>query len=363
MSATRRAVRRAGSPHPPAHPDRVDRLAGGGGTGRGVGRAARSGTPGSSRASAGRSSPGRHRAVPVGGPAGHAAAGRGVDRLSRRSSAWPWPSGASPSGAGSGGRSASWIEVFRAIPLLALIVFAYIGLPKYDIRISRLLVRRARPHALQLRGPGRDLPGRHPQPGTGPVGGRGQPRASRWPTTMRLVILPQALRRMLPSYVSQIVTIVKDTSLGFVVAAEEFLSRSRVVGNFRGGRYLVPALITAAIVYLIVNLTLSRFAHRLEGRVGRKAGGVVAIDPELALAGPRADERSGPRRGGRFRPDQGAPSAVLVTGCLDSLRAMPRTVRRNGSSPRHRRIAGQGQDHLPLPGRRVRRARLGRPCR
>ena len=29
-----------------------------------------------------------------------------------------------------------WIEVFRAIPLLALIVFAYLGLPKYDFRIS-----------------------------------------------------------------------------------------------------------------------------------------------------------------------------------------------------------------------------------
>ena len=178
-----------------------------------------------------------------------------------------------------------WIEVFRAIPLLALIVFAYLGLPKYDIRISGFwcvvlgltlynsaaLAEIFRAGILSLE--------------------KGQWEAAatlglRWPTTMRQVILPQGLRRMLPSYVSQIVTIVKDTSLGFIVAAEEFLSRSRVVGNFRGGRYLVPALITAALVYLIVNLTLSRFAHRLEGRVGRKAGGVVAIDPELALSGP-----------------------------------------------------------------------------
>jgi glutamate transport system permease protein len=91
---------------------------------------------------------------------------------------------------------------------------------------------------------------------------------------------------MLPSYVSQIVTIVKDTSLGFVVAAEEFLSRARVVGNFRGGRYLVPALMVAALAYLVVNLTLSRLAQRLGRRAGRKSGGVVAIDPELQLAGP-----------------------------------------------------------------------------
>jgi glutamate transport system permease protein len=178
-----------------------------------------------------------------------------------------------------------WIEVFRAIPLLALIVFAYLGLPKYDIRISGFwcvvlgltlynsaaLAEIFRAGILSLE--------------------KGQWEAAatlglRWPSTMRLVILPQALRRMLPSYVSQVVTIVKDTSLGFIVAAEEFLSRSRIVGNFRGGRYLVPALLTAALVYLIINLALSRLAHRLEGRVGRKAGGVLAIDPELALAGP-----------------------------------------------------------------------------
>ena len=53
---------------------------------------------------------------------------------------------------------------------------------------------------------------------------------------MRIVVLPQAIRRMLPAYVSQIVTIVKDTSLGFVVSAEELLRRARAIGEFRGGR-------------------------------------------------------------------------------------------------------------------------------
>ena len=48
----------------------------------------------------------------------------------------------------------------------------------------------------------------------------------------------------------------------------------------------MPALLVAAFAYLVVNLTLSRVAHRLERRVGRKSGGVVAIDPELQLAGP-----------------------------------------------------------------------------
>ena len=37
----------------------------------------------------------------------------------------------------------------------------------------------------------------------------------------------------------------------------------------------------------MINLTLSRVAHRLERRVGRKTGGVVAIDPELPAGGTR----------------------------------------------------------------------------
>jgi glutamate transport system permease protein len=175
-----------------------------------------------------------------------------------------------------------WVQVFRAIPLLALIVFAYVGLPRYDIRLSGfwcvvlgLTLYNSAALAEIFR--------------TGIVTlDRGQREAAAsiglgWWAAMRLVVLPQALRRMLPSYVSQIVTIVKDTSLGFVVAAEEFLSRARVVGNFRGGRYLVPSLLVAAACYLVVNLTLSRLAHRLEGRAGRRAGGVVAVDPELEL--------------------------------------------------------------------------------
>jgi glutamate transport system permease protein len=183
----------------------------------------------------------------------------------------------------------AWIELFRAVPLLALIVFAYVGLPKYDIRLSGfwcvvlgLVLYNSAALAEIFRAGILSLD-------------RGQTEAAqtiglRWWATMRLVVLPQALRRMLPSYVSQIVTIVKDTSLGFVVAAEEFLSRSRVVGNFRGGRYLVPALTVAALVYLVVNLTLSRLAHRLERRGGRKSGGVVAIDPELQLGSEAAGE-------------------------------------------------------------------------
>ena len=49
---------------------------------------------------------------------------------------------------------------------------------------------------------------------------------------MRLVVIPQAVRRMVPAIVSQLVTLLKDTSLGFVITYEELLRRGRITGEF-----------------------------------------------------------------------------------------------------------------------------------
>jgi glutamate transport system permease protein len=178
----------------------------------------------------------------------------GLGRTARR--AWiRWPVGA-------------WVGFFRAVPLLALIIFAYIALPKYDIRLSPFwcvvgglvlynsaaLAEIVKAGILTLE--------------------RGQREAAaslglRYWTTMRIVVLPQAIRRMLPAYVSQVVTIVKDTSLGFVVSAEELLRRTRSIGEFDNAA-VVTALIAAAVPYLVINVTLSYAGRRLERRPGRR---------------------------------------------------------------------------------------------
>jgi glutamate transport system permease protein len=178
----------------------------------------------------------------------------GLGRTARR--AWiRWPVGA-------------WVEFFRAVPLLALIIFAYIALPKYDIRLSPfwcvvagLVLYNSAALAEILKAGILTLD-------------RGQREAAaslglRYWTTMRVVVLPQAIRRMLPAYVSQVVTIVKDTSLGFVVSAEELLRRTRAIGEFNNAA-VVTALIAAAIPYLVINVTLSYVARRLERRQDRR---------------------------------------------------------------------------------------------
>jgi His/Glu/Gln/Arg/opine family amino acid ABC transporter permease subunit len=108
---------------------------------------------------------------------------------------------------------------------------------------------------------------------------RGQGEAARalgmsYRQSMRLVILPQGLRRMVPATVSQLITLNKDTTLVSIVAIQEVMRNGRIVTgfNFFGG---VPApvlqvFIFVGLLFIIVNLLLSRLSRRLEVRESRR---------------------------------------------------------------------------------------------
>ncbi|MBA9006945.1 amino acid ABC transporter permease [Thermomonospora cellulosilytica] len=85
---------------------------------------------------------------------------------------------------------------------------------------------------------------------------------------MRLVLLPQAVTAMLPAVVSQLVVLLKDTALGFIIAFQDLLSAGfRIVpANYHN---LVPAAIIVSVIYIGMNMALSRFATWLEGRSRR----------------------------------------------------------------------------------------------
>jgi glutamate transport system permease protein len=176
----------------------------------------------------------------------------------------------------------AWVEFFRAVPLLLLILFSGLGLPKYGVDLDvfwylvlalvayngAVLAEIFRAGILSL--------------------DRGQFEAayalglSYW-QTMATVIVPQAVRRMVPAVVSQLVTLLKDTSLGYVITYEELLRRARITGEFY--RNPLQAFAFAAVVYVIVNFALSTTARRLEDRQRRKyrAGEIrVAGVEELA---------------------------------------------------------------------------------
>jgi polar amino acid transport system permease protein len=80
--------------------------------------------------------------------------------------------------------------------------------------------------------------------------------------SMRYVVLPQALRRMVPALVNEAVTLVKDSSLVSAIGLAELALAARTVAGAYS-RYWEPYLFISA-VYLVITLTLSAFARRLE---------------------------------------------------------------------------------------------------
>ncbi len=189
----------------------------------------------------------------------------------------------------------AWVEIFRAVPLLLLIYFSARGLPRLGVSFpifwylvlglvlynSAVLAEIFRAGILSL--------------------DKGQTEASLalgmsyW-QSMLVVIIPQALRRMVPLIVSQLVTLLKDTSLGFVIPVEELLRRSQILGEFTG-KPLLQSLALAALIYIAINFALSRLAGRLEVRQRRRFGaGAIAVTGAEDLAVVNAQSRgSAPR--------------------------------------------------------------------
>jgi len=85
--------------------------------------------------------------------------------------------------------------------------------------------------------------------------------------TMRHIVIPQALRNMVPSLVTQCVIIFQDTSLAYVIGLKEFLRRTALVDatQFRS----IELYSFAAIVYLVFCFAGSMASRRLEKRRGQ----------------------------------------------------------------------------------------------
>lgn len=183
--------------------------------------------------------------------------------------------------------AAAFVEFFRAVPLVLLILF-FFGLFAYkttwDVQTQGLTalvlglmlyngsvlceVFRAGVHAVP----------------------KGQGEAAyaigmRKNQVMRLVLIPQAVKFMLPAIISQCVVVLKDTSLGFIVLYPELLRGARTVAQYVGS-YLITYLIVA-LIYITMNSILSLLATWLERRVSTRgrgaAGAVEAVEEQLPV--------------------------------------------------------------------------------
>ncbi|MEO3791480.1 amino acid ABC transporter permease [Nonomuraea sp. B10E15] len=159
--------------------------------------------------------------------------------------------------------AAGYVEVVRTIPALLLVYVVLFALPRYGMDLPLfwklvvpLTVSNAAAFAEIFRA------------GINAIE-RGQTEAglavglTRF-QTMRLIVLPQAARRVLPSIVSQSVGLLKDTSLGFIVSYGELLYSGKVLAAYN--HLVIQTYLVVALIYLVVNASLSKLARTLEAR-------------------------------------------------------------------------------------------------
>lgn len=84
------------------------------------------------------------------------------------------------------------------------------------------------------------------------------------PVRTRLLIeFPQAFTQMLPIILAQMVVLLKDTSLGYIVAYEELTSAVKSMSNYYGNGYMFTFWLVVVCIYLAINLTVSWLGRRM----------------------------------------------------------------------------------------------------
>ncbi|NSY51802.1 amino acid ABC transporter permease [Agrobacterium tumefaciens] len=154
----------------------------------------------------------------------------------------------------------TWVNVFRTMPPLVLIIVTFSALPFLGVRlpailcaIIALLLNNTAYYCEIIRA------------GLGSVS-RGQMEAARstglgYTDSLRYVVLPQALRNVLPDLASNTIEVVKATSLASIVGVHDLLYSASTI---RSVTFNTSSLTLAAIIYLIILLPAVRLSGRLE---------------------------------------------------------------------------------------------------
>jgi glutamate transport system permease protein len=158
-----------------------------------------------------------------------------------------------------------YVELFRAVPLLLLLYVFLFALPRAGLTfpvfwqlVIPIVLGNAAAFAEIFRAGVLALD-------------RGQSEAAHslgmtyW-QAMAWVVIPQAVRRLVPTLVSQLVRLLKDSTLGYVVSYLELLHKAQVLGEYYHS--VLPTYLVAAACFVLINTALSALAGWLERRRG-----------------------------------------------------------------------------------------------
>jgi glutamate transport system permease protein len=159
------------------------------------------------------------------------------------------------------------IDFFRGIPSLLLIYFFFLVVPQYGVKLSSFWMI-----ALPITFTASGVLAEVLRAGVNAVP-KGQTEAAmslgmRRYQIMLKIVLPQALRIVVPSLISQLVVVVKDTTVSYVVSYPDLLQNARVlISNYDA---LVSTYFVVAIIYIVINYAINQFSVWLARRQGTR---------------------------------------------------------------------------------------------
>jgi glutamate transport system permease protein len=172
--------------------------------------------------------------------------------------------------------AAGYVEFLRAIPVLLLLYVFALLLPRYDVNLppfwmlvfslalsnSAALAEIFRAGILSIE--------------------RGQTEAAlavglTRRQTMRLVVVPQAVRRLAPALISQGIYLLKGTTLGYVVSYTELLHQAQDIGEYHNifehiNGPLIQSYIVVMAIFVVINASLAKLGRVVEGHQRRRYG-------------------------------------------------------------------------------------------
>ena len=158
-----------------------------------------------------------------------------------------------------------YVELFRGVPLVMVIFWIWfivpqllrLPIPEYGVALTAFVIFEAAYFGEIVRAGIQSVP-------------RGQVEAATAlgltrPQSMRFVVLPQAIRNMVPSLVTQMIVLFKDTSLASIIGYVDLTKAAQIVDN----REIRPfeLYLFIAVVYFVFAYSMSRIAARFERRL------------------------------------------------------------------------------------------------
>ena len=158
----------------------------------------------------------------------------------------------------------SYIEFFRGTPLLIQLFILYYGLPNLGIKLS--------PYFAAVLGLGLNsgaYVGEIVRSGINSIN-KGQMEAARslgmsYPQAMRYVILPQAIKRVVPPLGNEFIALLKDSSLVSVISVKDLTRQGRLVNSRTYQTFLI--YISVAVIYFVMTFLLTRLVNYVERRL------------------------------------------------------------------------------------------------